>query len=266
MIKKVVYKGSEINYTIAGKGNAVVFLHGFLEDLSIWHSYSEKLSRNHKVITIDLPGFGNSEMLDCTHSMNEMAMAVNTVVEHEGIDSFIVIGHSMGGYVALAFASLFEHRLNGIILFHSHAGADSDEAKTNRNRTIKIIEGNHAKFISAFIPTLFAPENIAKHPVEIEKLIISSLQTKEEGIIAALVGMRDRNDFKNLLSKLNIPVFFIVGKKDSKITIETIQEQVILPKICEVLFLEDIGHMGFIESKNTIYNAINGFVNRYSSN
>ena len=197
--------------------------------------------------------------------MSTMAEVVNEVVEKEGISKCTIVGHSMGGYVSLAFAELFEKKLNGIVLFHSQAGADDDEAKINRNRTIKIVENNHAKFIRSFIPSLFTEENAVKFSSEIKRIIDSSLHTKNEGIIAALAGMRDRNDYLDLLTQLKIPVFFIAGKKDSRIPLEKINQQILLPGISEALILDNVGHMGFIEAKELTFNAIAGFISRYST-
>lgn len=264
--KQLTFKGAKINYATTGSGHTVVLLHGFLENLTMWDGFSKKLSATNRVITIDLPGFGQSGIISNNHNMSTMAEAVNTVIEHEGISKCIIAGHSMGGYVALAFAEFFEDKLNGIILFHSQAGADDDDAKGNRNRTIKIVENNHAKFISSFIPSLFAEDNAAKFSLEIQQIINSSLLTKNDGIIAALAGMRDRKDYRGLLAQLETPVFFIAGKKDSRIPLEKIINQITLPKVSEALILENVGHMGFIEAEEHTYNAVEGFVRRYSAN
>lgn len=265
MNKQLTYKEARINYTTSGSGHTVVLLHGFLENLTMWDEFSKKLSITNNVIAIDLPGFGQSDIIINNHSMRLMAETVMQVLEKECISKCIMAGHSMGGYVTLAFAELFEDKLDGIILFHSHAAADDEEAKINRNRTIKIVANNHAKFISGFIPSLFTEENAAKFSSEIEQLINSSLLTKNEGVIAALAGMRDRRDYLTLLSELEIPVFFIAGKKDSRIPIEKITQQITLPKISEALLLENVGHMGFIEDKDLTYKAVAGFITRYST-
>ena len=164
----IIYKDTKIFYTVTGSGNAVIFLHGFLENLTMWSEFSKMLSETNKVIAIDLPGFGQSGIISNNHSMSIMANVVNAVIKNEKISKCIIVGHSMGGYVALAFAELFEDKLNGIILFHSQAASDNKEAIINRNRTIKIIENNHAKFISGFIPSLFTEENTVLFSSEIQ--------------------------------------------------------------------------------------------------
>ncbi len=264
MNKQLTFKDTKINYTITGSGNAIVFLHGFLENLTMWNEFSEVLSKTNKIIAIDLPGFGKSEIISNNHSMSMMAEVVVAIIKHEAISKCIIVGHSMGGYVALNFAKLFEDKLVGLVLFHSHAAADDDKTKTNRNRTIEVVKRNHAKFISGFIPSLFAEENIIKFSSQIQEIINSALQTRNDGIIAALAGMRDREDYRELLTKLNIPVLFIVGQEDSRIPLEKINQQIDLPKVSETLILDNVGHMGFIEAKEKTYNAVVNFAKKYS--
>ncbi len=264
MNKLINIKGLNINYNIAGNSiNTIVLLHGFLEDLSIWDDLSSSLSKSYKIIAIDLPGFGKSGMLGDIHSMNLMAETVNHILEFEKINKCFIVGHSMGGYVSLAFAELFPKKISGLVLFHSQASADDEKAKKIRNKTIEIIKKNHSKFISSFIPTLFAEQNITRYKDEIDILTKVSLKTKDEGIIAALYGMRDRKDYLKLLSELQIPVLFIVGKQDSKIPLEKINPQITLPKISEVLFLDNVGHMGFIEAKDITFATLRGFIDKY---
>lgn len=264
MNKQILFKDSKIAYKITGKGPTVVLLHGFLENLSMWEHLESQLNKTNCVICIDLPGFGNSDAISDNHTMDIMAESVYEILKHENISKCTMVGHSMGGYVTLAFADKYENILTGIVLFHSQAFADDDNTKLNRNRTIKIVEENHAHFISSFIPTLFTDENAKKHSDEIKLIVQQSLQTKNAGITAALAGMRDRNDYQNLLSKLKIPVLFIIGKSDTRIPLDKILKQIVLPKISECLILSDVGHMGFIEAKYITNNAVIQFVNRHN--
>ncbi len=249
MEKQLQYEGHRVNYRIDGSGPAMVLLHGFLESLVMWEDFVQALSKMNKVITIDLPGFGKTDVFSGNHSMELMADVVNAVLEEEKINRCILAGHSMGGYVSLAFAKKYGSKLKGLVLFHSHAGADDEQAKINRNRTIEIVKKNHKDFIAAFIPSLFAEENINKFHDKIEEAKAVSLETSAEGIIAALAGMRDREDHTDLLQTLSIPVLFIAGKQDSRIPPEKILPQIVLPKHSEALLLEGVGHMGFVEAR-----------------
>lgn len=262
MEKWIAFEHGKINYTVAGQGPAVVLLHGFLEDLSIWRPFAEKLAERFTVLTIDLPGFGKTSTFDKVHSMPFMANIVFSVVAEEEVDECIMVGHSMGGYVALAFAANYPERLKGIVLFHSQAAADDEEARINRDRTIEIVKGDHSSFVRSFIPSLFAQKHVGSYTAEIEALRKISEQTAVNGIVAALAGMRDRDDHQGTLTKLDIPVFFIVGKQDSRIIMDRMLNQLTLPRNCEALILDGVGHMGFIEAGEITFLAIEHFIER----
>ena len=267
MNKKILYRQSIINYNIDGDSETpIVLIHGFLEELSIWDDIYKKLSTTNKVIAVDLPGFGKSESISEIHSMSLMAEVVEKILNKEAILECIMIGHSMGGYVCLAFAELFPKKVKGIVLFHSHAAADDGIAKHNRDRTVEIINKNHSNFISAFIPSLFAEENIDKYSNEIENLTKVSLQTDDKGIIAALMGMRDRKGYLEFIKEIEIPILFIIGKQDSKIPLEIINLQISLPNNSEAIILDNVGHMGFIEAKEITFATIDSFVSRIQNN
>ncbi len=262
MEKQFLFPGKSINYSMNGSGPVVVLLHGFLENMGIWENLIPFLEKDFTVVCIDLPGFGKSEIVAENHTMPLMAEVVNHVLEEENIEQGVMLGHSMGGYVALAFAEKYPNKLKGLVLFHSQAAADNSEAKKNRDRTIEIVKSDHKGFIGTFIPLLFAEENVAKFGIEITQLKTVSEQTSIAGICAALAGMRDRDDHLQLLKSIDIPVFFIVGKQDSRIAMEKILPQLALPKNCEALILDGVGHMGFIESKEITAQAIKHFAER----
>nr|NQU93435.1 alpha/beta hydrolase [Bacteroidota bacterium] len=152
--------------------------------------------------------------------------------------------------------------LKGIGLFHSHASADTVEARENRRRTINIVKLNRKGFISQFIPDLFAEENVDKYAHEIEALKTEAEETSAEAIIAALEGMKDRSGKLDLLHKTKMPVMFIAGKEDLRIPIQKVMAQAILPQHSEVLILGNVGHMGFIEAYNETLEMIRGFCHR----
>ncbi|HDO26909.1 MAG TPA: alpha/beta hydrolase [Bacteroidetes bacterium] len=262
MEKRITFRGGNLNYRITGQGSGIVFLHGFLEDHTIWNDFADRLSDRFTVIQIDLPGFGKSSVVDDVHSMSLMAGAVEKVLDEENIGQCIMIGHSMGGYVTLAFAKLFPEKLKGIVLFHSQAAADDEEGKNNRNRTIEIVKKNHKDFITSFIPLLFAEENVSRFSKEIRQLQKSAVKTSAEGVVAALAGMRDREDNRELLASIDIPVLIIIGKQDSRIAMETIMPQLSLPKNCEAIILDNVGHLGFLEAEGLTYASLEHFIER----
>jgi len=256
------YQDRKIYYRVKGKGSCLVLLHGFLENQNIWKQYAAHMSEQLKVVTIDLPGHGQSENVAEVHSMELMADIVKGLLDALQIKEYVVIGHSMGGYVALAFAEKYAKQTKGFGVFHSHALADTTEGKINRGRAIQVVKDNHKDFISSFIPDLFTPENKKTYTQEIEDLQAESKLMEKEGIVAALHGMRERTDKTKLLKNTKVPVLFIIGKKDSRTPMSVMSDQINLPKHSEVLILEHVAHMGFIEAANTCLSFINSFTIR----
>ncbi|MCF8367257.1 MAG: alpha/beta hydrolase [Bacteroidales bacterium] len=256
------FEDQRIHFTDSGKGKALVLLHGFLESLKMWDDFTKELSTQFRVIAIDLPGHGRTEVFRGTPSMQKMAASVKAVLDHLKIESCVMIGHSMGGYVTLEFAYQFPHFLRGISLFHSQASADTEEAKENRRRTINIVKLNKAGFINQFIPDLFADENVNKFQDEIKAMQLAAANTPAEGIIYALEAMRDRTSKIDLLLNLNIPILFIAGKEDPRIPVQNVMAQAILPRHSEVLLIGNVGHMGFVEARDETLAVLKCFVSR----
>src|ERR1044072_7106334 len=144
----LIEKDLSLFYRIVGKGEPVILVHGFAEDGSIWDGLADELGKEYAVIIPDLAGSGRSTGSMEQVSMDSMAEQINMILEKEKIASCIMIGHSMGGYITLAFAEKFPEKLKGLGLFHSTAFADSDEKKAARNKNVEFIKKNgSAKFI-----------------------------------------------------------------------------------------------------------------------
>ncbi len=262
MEKTVSFRDKQVAYHVQGEGACVVLIHGFLEDHSIWHRFSEVLAKHYQVICVDMPGFGKSACVAETHTMELMADVVKEVLDAEAVKSCVYVGHSMGGYVGAAFAEKYPEMLSGLVFFHSHAAADSEEVKINRLKTIELVKRDALRFIVSFIPLLFAEENMERCQPEITRLQESASHIGAEAVIAALSGMRERTDQRELLKTLDFPVMFVVGKQDSRISMENILPQIQLPKHAEALILDGVGHMGFIEAEQLTMQTLEGFVKR----
>lgn len=258
----LLYKGLPLFYKDSGRGDALVFLHGFTETSDIWDDFSGELSKTYRIIVIDLPGHGRTGTFGEVHSMEFMAERVKEVLDHLGLSHCIMIGHSMGGYVTLAFARLYPSMLRGMVLFHSQAAADSPEARENRDRMIHLVRADHAHFIHEFIPSLFAPENKERLAGPIAAMSQQAAQLTPASIIAALEGMKQRRDQTDLLAEVPFPVFFVAGKQDTRVPPSVFLQQAVLPVHAEVLLLGRIGHMGFLEARHTILQAMEGFARR----
>jgi pimeloyl-ACP methyl ester carboxylesterase len=256
------YMKTNIAYTDNGTGRCIVLLHGFMETNTIWNNYVLTLSKLYRVICINLPGHGTSDCLGYAHTMELMADSVNAVLQHLRLSRVFIIGHSMGGYVALALAEKHPAKIKGICLFHSTASADSEERKLNRDKALSLIKNNHKKFITSVIPLWFAKENRVAFADEIEALKTEALAMPKQALVAALEGMKARIDREMVLKFSSFRVFYIIGKKDETIPYEQVKTQTTLPNDCEYLILDNVGHMGFIEAPQICLKALKSFARK----
>ncbi|TDW45982.1 pimeloyl-ACP methyl ester carboxylesterase [Flavobacterium sp. 270] len=254
----IQYKNTNISFTDSGEGTAVVLLHGFLENKKMWAPYVELLSNNHRVITIDLLGHGDSDCLGYVHSMEDNANAVNEVLKHLEIKKTAIIGHSMGGYVALAYAELYPDNIEKLVLLNSSSKEDSAEKKLNRTRAIKAVKQNYVNFVSLAIGNLFSENNRTRLADDIEKVKEQALKTPLQGIVASLEGMKIRKDREALLKKDLFPVLLILGKKDPVLNYEESLSQIENTTVKLVSF-ED-GHMSQIENKEELKPVLLDFI------
>ncbi|MEG1572330.1 MAG: alpha/beta hydrolase [Bacteroidales bacterium] len=259
--KTVSIAHKTLHYTIAGQGNTLTFIHGFMESSQIWEKFSESLSKEFKVICIDLPGHGQSDIFGDVHLIDLQARLIKMVLDAEKVYHTVLIGHSMGGYVCAAFAQQFPENTQGLGLFHSHVAADSEQTKAFRDRTIVLLNKNKTGFISQFIPDLFAEGNAEKFPTQIRQLTEGAQKMDKDAIIASQLGMRDRTSYLNVLVEASHPVLFIQGKRDTKSNLQKVIAQALLPKHSEILLI-DSGHMGFIEEEQQTISFIQGFAQR----
>lgn len=262
MYNNIDFKGKNIHYRDEGSGSVLLFLHGFLENLNIWDGFYKALSEKYRLISIDLPGHGLSDVIAETHSMPLMAEVVKTVMDKCEVKEFVLVGHSMGGYLSMEIAASYPEMLQGLCLFHSHAMADSEEQKENRDRVIKIIEENHHRFVHTFIPDLFAEANKEKYIAEIQALQDEAKNISATSIIAAAKGMKMRESKLEALTQLTVPVCFIIGKEDPRTPLNKMLVQIAMPNHSEAMILENCGHMGYIEEKEKTINAIRCFAER----
>lgn len=256
------FMGKTLNYKVQGKGEKVLFLlHGYLESLAIWDDFADTLSENNKVIRMDIPGHGKSEVLQEQHDMELLAQAAHHILDIENIGSCTMVGHSLGGYVTLAFLEKFPEKLDACSLFHSHPFADSEQVKENRSREIDMVQkGRKEVIINTNIPKVFANDNLEKFKNQVEWARQIALNTTAKGIMANLRGMMNRPDRSELLKNTKKPFLLIAGVKDNYISYEQVIPNVVLPEIGSLITLENSGHIGFIEEKEKVLLALNDFM------
>lgn len=249
-MNQILYKNTKISYSDTGKGNAVVLLHGFLENQTMWQDLVPELSKKHRVITIDLLGHGNTECLGYVHSMEDNAEAVQAVLSKLRIRKAVFVGHSMGGYVALAYGELYPENVRGLVLMNSTSKADSEERKANRDRAIKAVKKDYTTFIRLSIGNLFSPDNRERLIDEIEKVKTEALKTPLQGVVASLEGMKIRKDREVLLHLTPYPKMLILGKNDPVLNYEDSLDQIEETTVRLVTFPD--GHMSHIENRDEL--------------
>ena len=257
--KSIKFKSINVSFTDEGKGKVVVFLHGFLAAKEVWAPFSKELSKTQRVITIDLLGHGSTSCLSYVHTMEEMAEAVESVINHLKLRKYFLVGHSLGGYVSLAMAENNPDNLKGLIMFHSSAKADDKQRKIDRDRVARIVKVNSDLFINEAIPNLFNTK-LKAYKRGIEKLKKIASNTSKQGIVAALEGMKVRLDREIILKFAPYPVLFIIGKEDNILPYNELLLQSEMPENGSYLLLDKVGHMGFIESEKETYQAVKKFV------
>lgn len=256
-MENLLYKNTKISYSDTGKGTAVVLLHGFLENKNMWDNYVSELSKKNRIITIDLLGHGKTESLGYIQTMEENADMVYEVLSKLKIRKVILVGHSMGGYVALAFSELYPEKMKGLVLLNSTSKEDSSERKKNRDRAIKAVKKDYETFIRLSIANLFSEENREKLIKEIEEVKIQALQTPLQGIVASLEGMKIRKNREFILHTAAYPKLLILGKKDPVLNYEENLEQI---KNSDVqLFTFPDGHMSSIENQTELLIVLTDF-------
>ncbi|MFO8234511.1 MAG: alpha/beta hydrolase [Bacteroidales bacterium] len=249
-METLLYKGKKIRYQVQGEGETFFLLHGYLESQEIWDSFATELSKYSRIIRIDLPGHGMSDVFGEIHSMEFMADVVKHVLDFEKQETCILIGHSLGGYVTLAFLEKYPQYLKGFSLFHSHPFADTEQVKAKRKKEIELVkQGQKKTVVDANTPKLFADFNLSRFPDDLKKIKQNTLQFPDDGIIANLNGMMQRPARNIILKETDKPFLLIAGKYDNYIDYDKVISQIDLPEKGKLVTLEHSGHLGFIEER-----------------
>jgi pimeloyl-ACP methyl ester carboxylesterase len=257
-----LYRGRRIHYTDSGDGAVIVLLHGYLESSEVWNGFSGKLALSFRVISVDLPGCGLSDVFGEAHSMEFMAMAIKELFDHLGIIKVFLTGHSLGGYVALAFLELFPDLLSGYCLFHSQPFADTPAAIEKRKREIEIVKmGKKNLMYPDNVMKMFASSNLEKFSDALQRSKNIASRIPGEGIIAVLNGMMIRPSRLTFMEEGKVPCLWILGSMDNYIPYDLIQKQVNLPDNAKIVILANSGHMGFVEEEELSVKIVLDFVN-----
>ena len=235
----------------------VVLLHGYLESMLVWDEFVDLLKDRVRVVTLDLPGHGVSMVDRNVHTMEYLADCVANAMETLGIKRYSVVGHSMGGYVALAMVEKYAANIESVVLLSSTTSADSQEKCDRRRREIELIKAGKKNTLARLVPHAgFAPENVKRLSSYIEDIGEMILLTEDDGVIAILAGMIERKSRGELLRDSGVPHMFIFGRHDYYIPVEVADEMIAADPNAEVVWLEHSGHMGFYEEPELCAEAI----------
>lgn len=255
LTKTLSYLSSRISYRVTGKGKPVVLLHGFGEDGNIWQNQVEFLQKNFLLIVPDLPGSGNSTRFDHKQHIHidAFAEAIHAILIEEKIKCCTMMGHSMGGYITLAFAEKFPTLLNAFGLVHSTAFADNEEKKAARLKSIEFIKKSGAyEFLKTSIPGLFSHQWLVDNERKIKALIEKGKYFSAEALIQYYKAMMERPNRISLLKNTSLPVLFIIGEQDNAIPFRQSLQQCKLPAYAHLHILRNSGHMGIWEENDTV--------------
>jgi pimeloyl-ACP methyl ester carboxylesterase len=194
-------------------------------------------------------------------SVEGMAESIYSILQQEGVEKCTIIGHSMGGYVTLAFAERYPSLLEGFGLFHSTAFADTEEKKSSRKEGIqKIKTEGAATFLKNFIPGLYNPSSQTTHSTIIQRHINDVSYFAEAALISYYHSMMERPDRTGVLKQNKIPVLFVLGRKDSIIPFEIALKLASMPDVAYIHALKNSGHMGMLEEPEESNQIINNFL------
>jgi pimeloyl-ACP methyl ester carboxylesterase len=263
MIKTIQFHQTDIRFSDEGEGHALVFVHGYLLSLDVWQDFVKPLTRDYRVICIDMPGHGQSGLPQEISSMELMAGCIAEVIASLAIDKAIFFGHSMGGYTILALLENQPELFAGIALFHSHTMADSDEVRKKRDREIELIKKGHKDLLlSQSIPNMFATDNLVIQAKHVEDCKQRAKSMSDEAVIAAIRGLRARPNRSKVLAQASCPCLNIIGRKDNFIAFEEVSLKTVLPPGSEKIVSDQTGHMGFFEDPTFIRDGIIHFLKR----
>ncbi|HTI91041.1 MAG TPA: alpha/beta hydrolase [Puia sp.] len=249
-------------YRDEGKGLPVILLHGFAEDGSIWNKQTDQLKANYRLLIPDLPGSGRSSALTDETSMEKMAEDLVLMLDREDLQHCVLIGHSMGGYISLAFAEKYPERLRGLGLFHSTAYADTEEKRSARRKSIDFIQKNGSSpFIRQSTPNLFAPETRKDHPELVNEMIDRYSSFLPASLVHYYEAMIRRPDRTAILEQTKKPVLFVIGSHDQAVPPQQALQQSHIPALSHIHLLNRSGHVGMLEEPGQSYRILQSYLN-----
>ena len=250
---------SRIYYRKMGTGPVAVLLHGFPESGTLWRNVWDYLSAYYTLLIPDMPGTGDS-LLEGSAGIEDMATTVKTMLDAEHVEKAIVVGHSMGGYIAFAFAALFPQYVQGLSLIHSTPLADDDEKKQTRKKVIEIVDkGGKDLFLSQMVPGLFAEEFVKEHPNLVKEQVTNAQTMSKEGLMNFYTAMMNRKERINVLETATYPIQWIIGAKDALIPAQKLIGFSHTSAVNYVSYYKECGHISMVEAPKRLQTDLKYF-------
>lgn len=259
MNKITLKNGTIIAYEEAGEGQPIVLLHGYCGSHQYWDEIMPSLSKKNRVIALDLPGHGASSAIEGEYSMEQLAAGVAELLDELKLSQVHLFGHSLGGYVSLAFAERYSERLYTLGLLHSTSFPDGEAAQANRTKAAEAVAADGINpFVDGLIPKLFTESHRLSMSEQLTKAIKIGYGTSPEGAIGCAFGMKIRPDRTTVLEQLDKPILLLAGERDEVIPAE--RRFPVSKKNVAAHTLGNVAHMGMIEAPNAFAAALVQFL------
>lgn len=253
----------QLAYDDVGVGHAVVLIHGYPFNRSLWTEQIEALTSRFRVVTPDLRGFGESDSSEGPVTMNRMAQDVAELMDQLGIEQAVIGGLSMGGYVALAFVKQFPSRVKALVLADTRAQADTEEGKQTRHQQAeKALSEGMAGIADAMLPKLLTPDTVSKRPEVVKRVRDMMLRTKPQGAASALLGMAERDDHSEFISTIRVPTMIVVGREDALTPLADSEKMQSKIAPSRLVVIENAGHVSNLEQTEQFNFALIRFLDR----
>lgn len=265
MVNHILFESKKLYFKEKGKGKTIVLLHGYLESMNIWDDFQAELAQHYHTIAIDIIGHGLSDE-PREASVEYIAEQVRAVMDHLAVGSCSLIGHSMGGYAALAFAEKYEQRMEHLILLNSHPFAESDSRKQGRLRETELVKsGKKNLLVNVSISRSFTKENIGQLKDTLNKCVKIAQETSDEAVLCAIQAIVNKPDRCHVLRNMKRPVLILHGKQDINLD-QFCADNLSLPLKARFIELDNCAHMGMFEQKDACIQHIMDFIGAPSSN
>lgn len=241
----------------------MLLIHGFAEDHRVWDRLVSGMQNQYKLLVPDLPGSGSTSLPKEGMTMELMADFLKELLEEEKIEKVTLLGHSMGGYVMMAFLEKYPESVNGIGFIHSTSMSDDDAKKDTRAKAIRLIQdypSGKSNFLSTLVPNLFSVRFKETHPEKVEEHLTRAMEFSSEALVAYYRAMMQRKNRMDWIRDLSIPVLFVIGGEDQAIPKYQNLQECHLPLTSFIEIMESVGHMSMYENGEGLNKTVQTFL------